>query len=98
MRKFALEIVVENSSKKWVFIAHKNSARWQPGKVRNDLSVDRLVDRPTVIFMTVVAPVDRPADQTWIQRAAALCRSTSRSNGARTRELCQPTRSTGPPA
>ena len=31
-----------------------------------------LVDRPTVIFMTVVLPVDRP----WIQRADALCRST----------------------
>ena len=48
-------------------------------KVRNDLPVDRQVDRPTVIFMTVVPPVDRPVDRAWIQRVDALCRSTGAS-------------------
>ena len=36
----------------------------------------------TVRFLTVVPPVDRD----WIQRAAALCRSTGRSTGAISRE------------
>ena len=32
-------------------------------KVKNDLSVDRPVDRLTVIFLTVEPPVDRPVDR-----------------------------------
>ena len=63
MRIFALEKLIEISSKKWVFITHKNFARWQPGNVRNDLPVDQAVDRPTVIFITVVPTVDRPVDR-----------------------------------
>ena len=51
------------------------------GKVRNVLPVDRPVDLPTVIFMNVEPPVDRPVDWDWIQRAAALCRSTDRRPG-----------------
>ena len=35
------------------------SARWQLGKGRNALPVDR----PTVIFMIVVPPIDRPVDR-----------------------------------
>ena len=64
----------------------KNSVRWQPGKVRDDLPVDRPVDRPTVIFMTVVPSVDCPVDRAWKQRATALFWSTVRLIGTRYRE------------
>ena len=72
--------------KRWVFISSQKSARWQAGKGRNALLVDRLVDRSTVIFMTVEPPLDHPVDRTWIQRADALCRSTARSTGASSRK------------
>ena len=66
----------------------------------DDLSVDRPVDRPTVIFLTVGAAgrppsrphpghgllVDRPVDRDKIQRAKLSGRSTTRSTGARSRE------------
>ena len=34
-------------------------SRWGQTCSQDDLSVDRPVDRPTVIFLTVVPPVDR---------------------------------------
>ena len=77
-----LSKIIKKSAQEMVFIPSKNSARWQPGKVRNDL----LVNRPTVIFMTVVPPVDRPIDLAWKQRAMALCRSTARSTRTGYRE------------
>ena len=75
MRIFALEIVIENSSKKWVFIAHKQICPLAAAKVRNDPPIDRPVDRPTVIFMTIVPLVDRPVDRDW-NREQRLCRTT----------------------
>ena len=48
----------------------------------SDLSVDRPVDRPTVIFQTVVPSVDWSVDRARIQRANLSVRSTGRSTGA----------------
>ena len=42
---FALQNLGEISSREGVYIASQKSARWQSGKVRNDLPVDRPVDR-----------------------------------------------------
>ena len=63
MEKFALKILVKNSPIDGYYMPLKKSARWQPGKVKNDLPVDRPVDHPTVIFLTVVPPVDRLVDR-----------------------------------
>ena len=41
--------------------------------VKNELPVDRAVDRPTVTFDRWQLLVDRAVDRTQIQRAAALC-------------------------
>ena len=82
MEKFTLKILVKNNSRGGLFITPQEICPLVAGKVRNNLPVDRQVDRLTVIFMTVVPPVDRD----WIQRAAALCRSTARSTGAISRE------------
>ena len=43
--------------------------------------VDRPVDRPTVIFHTVVPSVDRSVDRGQIQRTLLSVRSTARSTG-----------------
>ena len=59
MGKFFSLKPYRNQLKRGVFIPSQNSAHLQPGKGRNALLVDCLVDRPTVIFMTVVPPVDK---------------------------------------
>ena len=38
-----------------VFIGDPKYSCWGPGEVETDLSVDRLVDRPTVRFLTIGA-------------------------------------------
>ena len=74
------------------------SARWQLAKGRIALPVDR----PTVIFMTIEPPVDRPVDRKLKTENRALCRSTGLSTRAIFREQKlsggRPTRSTGLPA
>jgi len=42
----------------------QESARWQSGKGKNALLVDRPIASATVIFLTVMPPVDRPVDRT----------------------------------
>ena len=56
----------------------RKTSRWG----LSDLSVDRPVDRPTVIFQTVVPSVDRSVDRGQIQRASLSVRSTAGSTGA----------------
>ena len=67
-----------------------------------ELSVDRPVDRPTVIFQTVVPSVDRSVDRGQDTESKSLC-SVNRSVGqGLSRELSsldgRPGRSAGPPA
>ena len=63
MRRKALKNLVENSLREALYMGSQNYSRWQPEKVIFDLPVDRLVDQPTVIFLTVEPPVDRPVDR-----------------------------------
>ena len=51
-------------------------ARWQQERTILPFQSTARSTGPTVIFMTVVPPVDRPVDRDWIQRATALYRST----------------------
>ena len=60
-----------------IYRARKTS-RWG----LTELSVDRPVDRPTIIFQTVEPSVDRSVDRGQIQRASLSVRSTARSTGA----------------
>ena len=55
--------------KKWGIYNLKQFCSLAAGKGIFALPVDRPVDRPTVIFMTVVPPVD----WAWKQRVTALC-------------------------
>jgi len=55
---------------------------------KNELPVDRSVDRPTVIFDRWQLPVDRVIDRTQIQRATLSVRSTARSIGRNPRATC----------
>ena len=82
MKILALEKLVENSSRGGKFIAPENLPVGSLAKGNFALPIDRPVDWPTVTFLTVVPPVGRD----WIQREAALCRSTGRSTGAISRE------------
>ena len=77
MRIFALEKLVKNKLKWGVFIAPKRICPLAAGKGRNALPVDHPVDRPTVIFLTVEPPVDRPVDQGQNHRAVLSGRSTA---------------------
>ena len=60
-----------------IYRARKTS-RWSPG----GLSVNRPVDRPTIIFQTVEPSVDRSVDRARIQSASLSVRSTTRSTEA----------------
>ena len=81
---------MENSPREPLYIGPQNYSRWQPEKVSFDLPVNRPVDRPTVIFLTVEPPVDCTVDRS--QRHIG-CRLTARSTGT-TRELGSCSRST----
>ena len=59
MEILALEKLVENSSRGGKFIAPQNLPVGSLAKGKIALPVDRPVDWPTVIFMTVGPPVDR---------------------------------------
>ena len=78
----------------------QKTSRYRPNQQLMLLPVDLLsVDQPTVKFLIVVPPVDRPIDRGRIQRAELSGRLTARSIGARSRELCSlDGRSPGRPA
>ena len=63
MRIFALKKLVENQLKWGVFIAPTKFCPLAAGKGWNALPVDRAVDQPTIIFLTV-EPTGRPARST----------------------------------
>ena len=70
-----LRNLIENSPQMPQFIEFQKLAVG----ARNELSVDRPVDRPTVRILTVEPSVDRSVDLARIQRAVLSVRSTSRS-------------------
>ena len=67
-RKLCSKNSYQNSSRNGVYIAPKQICPLAAGKGKISLPVDR----PTVIFMTVVPPVDRPINQAQNQRADSL--------------------------
>ena len=83
------------SAQEVVFIDQQKFCPLQPGKAQIVLLVDRPVDRPTVIFLTVVPPVDRAKDHGRPPGRPAptrewgdLSRLTARSTGQTTWPLC----------
>ena len=90
MKNFALKILDENTNE-WVYIAPQNFCPLAAGKGNFALPVDR----PNGHFYDVVPLVDRPVDRDWIQRAAALCRSTRAISREQKLSGDRPTRSTG---
>ena len=60
MGRKALKTLGQNSLREPLFIGFQEYSRWGPEMVIFDLLVDRSVDRPTVIFLTVEPPIDRP--------------------------------------
>ena len=89
---------MENSPQKSQFIGLEKLA---VGGL-TDLSVDRPVDRPTVIFQTVVPSVDRSVDRGQDTESKPLCPVDRPVDRGLSREQSsldgRPGRSTGPPA
>ena len=63
MRNFALENLFENNPQNPIFIGVWKYSRWGSEHVRIDLSVDRLVNRQTIKFLTVGVTIDLPVDR-----------------------------------
>ena len=55
-----------------IYSPTKISARWQQERAVLPVRSTARSTGPTVIFMTVVPPVDRPVNRAWNQRATAL--------------------------
>ena len=63
MENFALTILLKSAQEMGIYNPFSKTSRWQSEKARFALPVNRPVDRPTVIFLTVVPPVDPPVDR-----------------------------------